>query len=223
MREIRIEGEEKIIIELEEPPKFFKFEPNKTYEVLIDLQRFPVIRKFKNKKGEEYPALVYNIKIVKENGREANSEWMQRRTDVGDYREENGERRVKPRMFSEFWQLAQIYDEFGAGIHKCIVKTRKGNRGQVLTRIIHSKDCPCLKSKSKEKSEVEEIENIQIYHPQEIAEKLKEIKEERAISIQEVVQRYNVDEETARKALEILEKEGLAVKIREDKYYISPK
>ena len=220
MKEVRIEN---VVIELEELSKFFKFEPNKTYEVEIDLQRFPVIRKFKKKNGEEYPACVYNIRILKENGKEVNSEWMLRKVGLSDYREDGNSIKVKPRIFSEFWQLAQIYYEFRSGIHKCIVKTRKGNRGQVLTRIIHSKDRPCLKSKSKEKSEGEEIENIQIYHPQEIAEKLKEIKEERAISIQEVVQRYNVDEETARKAMEILEEEGLAVKIRKDKYYISPK
>lgn len=219
MKEIRVEN---VVIELEEPPKFYKFEPNKTYEVEIDLQRFPEVRRFRKKNSKEFPACVYNIRILKENGEDVDSEWRLRRIGVGDYREDKNTLRVKPRMFSEFWQLSQIYDKFEPGIHKCIVKTRKGNRGQVLTRILHSEDCPCLKSKSKGRGG-ERTEDMQISHPKEVAEKLKETGEERAVSIQEVVRRYNVDEETARKALEILEKEGLAVKIREDKYYISPK
>ncbi|ADB57517.1 GntR family transcriptional regulator [Archaeoglobus profundus] len=221
MKKIKIEN---VMIELEEPLRFFKFEADKIYEVEIDLQRFPIIKKFRSRNGGEYPACIYNLRILRENGKEINSEWMQRRVSVGDYREDENGIRVKPRMFSEFWQLAQIYDKFRAGIHKCIVKTKGGNKGQVLTRIIHSKDCDCLKSREGEKRREERDSDIQVYHPQEIAERLKEdIKEEKAITVKEVMDRYNTNEETARKALDVLTEEGLAVKIREDKYFISPK
>ncbi len=227
MKEIKIEN---VIIELEEPPKFFKFKPRKIYEVEVDLQRFPVTRKFRNREGKEYPALVYNIRVLKENGKVANTEWMLRKIGVGDYREyqdeDRKEIRIRPRKFSEAWQLAVIYDEFGAGIHKCIVTTREGNQGQVLMRFIHSKDCECLKSKKEQEIEEEKkgSEELRIYHPQEIAENLKEeIKEERVITVKEVAEQFNIDEDVARKALEILKEQGLAVKIREDKYYLSPK
>lgn len=222
MKEIRIEN---IIIELEEPLRFFKFKANKVYEVEIDLQRFPEIRKFKNRNGNEYLACIYNLRILKENGKEINSEWLQRKIGIGDYREDENGIRIKPRMFSEFWQLARIYSEYGAGIHRCIVKTRKGNKGQILTTFIHSRDCGCLKSKeTKKEEERRESENICIYHPQEVAEKIKEeLREEKAITVKEVIEKFNTDDETARKALELLVEEGLAVKIRDDRYYISPK
>ena len=70
-REIKIEN---VIIEFEKPLKFFKFEDGKTYEVEIDLQRILTILSFKKKNGEEYKACVYNIRILKENGKEINSE-----------------------------------------------------------------------------------------------------------------------------------------------------
>ena len=220
-REVKVEN---IIIELEELPRFFKFEAGKTYEVEIDLQRFPIIGKFKNRNGEEYPACIFNLRIIKEDNETINSEWMVRRIGVGDYREDREEKRIKPRIGSELWQLVRIYLEYGAGIHRCIVKTRKGNQGQVLVRYTHSNECECLKKKKKREEKAERAEELHIHHPQEIAERIKEeIEEERAITIKEVTEKFNTDEEIARKALEILEKEGLAVKIREDKYYFTPK
>ncbi len=215
MKEIKTDD---VVIEIEELPRSLKFEADKTYEVEIDLQRFPVIKKFRRRNGKEYVACIYNIRVLKEGGKSINSEWIQRRVGIGDYREENNLIGIKPRMFSEFWQLARIYHDFGAGIHKCIVRTRKGNKGQILVKITHSNDCECLKDKE---GFQQSPENLQISHPEELAEKIKEMKKEKIATPKEIAEEFNVDEEMAGKALEFLVDEGFAVKIKENKYYIS--
>ena len=59
-KEIKIEEYDKeILIKQPTKPKLFKFREEKTYEVEVDLQRFPKIRKFKRKDGEEYWACIY--------------------------------------------------------------------------------------------------------------------------------------------------------------------
>ena len=44
---------EDVIIELEDSLRFFKYEAEKTYEVEIDLQRFPILIKFRNRRKKE--------------------------------------------------------------------------------------------------------------------------------------------------------------------------
>ena len=142
-----------ITIIIPERPKFFKFEVNKTYEVEVDLQRFPIVRKFKNRKGEEYWACVYNLRVLKVDGTPIeNPRWVPRRIPVGNADETDTGLQVVPRIGSEFYQLVSILTTYGKGVHKCIVETREGNNGQVLTRFKHSEDCECLKNKSNERS-----------------------------------------------------------------------
>lgn len=148
-----------ITIIIPERPKFFKFKANKTYEVEVDLQRFPIVRKFKNKKGEEYWACVYNLRVLKVDGTPIeNPRWVPRRVPAGNVSESENNVQIVPRIDSEFYQLLEIMTKYGAGIHRCIVETKEGNEGHVLTRFKHSEDCECLKNKSNERNEQEDQE-----------------------------------------------------------------
>lgn len=217
MKEIKIEDEKKEIIIIHPTrPKFFKFEPNKTYEVEVDLQRFPEVEKFKNKNGNEYWACIYNLRILKEDEKKINSDWMQRRIGVGNVHENNGVIIVKPRMYSEFSQLLEIRDKLGPGIHRCIVKTRAGNRGQVLAKF---RPAVSEYSKSWRRKVTKDMDNLS---PQELAEKIKKEVKEKAITIEEIAKMFKTDEKTAEKALNILVNQGDAVKIKDDKFYINP-
>lgn len=209
MNERRQEGK-KVIIMQASPSQatFFKFEANKTYEVEVDLQRFPIIRKFKTKRGNEYWACTYNIRVLKENEKDINSDWMQRRIGVGNVHENYDSVIVKPRMYSEFWQLLEIQKKFGKGIHRCIVKTKAGNRGQVITRF---------------EPEVSEYLKTQENRDraQELAERIREKVKEKAVTIKEIVETFKTDEKSAEEALKILVRQGYAVAINDNRFYIN--
>ncbi len=197
------EGDGKRIVII--APKYLRFEPNKTYIVEVDLQRFPDIRKFKNKKGEEYWACTYNIRVIKEDGKDVNSEWMQRRISVGDISENSNNIVVRPRINSEFWQLYTIKEKYGDGFHICTVTTKEGNKGQVIATFNPVKDH-------------KEIESNYTA----IAEEIKKVGKGQPVNTEKIAKHFNIDETTAKKALEILVDQGDALKVRENLFYVNP-
>lgn len=215
MNERRQKGK-KVVIMQASPSQatFFKFEANKTYEVEVDLQRFPIIRKFKTKRGKEYWACIYNIRVLKENEKDINSDWMQRRIGVGNVHENYDSVIVEPRMYSEFWQLLEIQKKFGEGIHRCIVKTKAGNKGQVITRFK-----PAVSEYLKNQGRIKN--NRSRSNPQELAERIREKVKEKAVTIKEIVETFKTDEKSVEEALKILVRQGYAVAIKDNKFYIS--
>ncbi len=227
-KSIKLRDEElgkEIQIIIPERPRFFKFEPNRTYEVEVDLQRFPELRKFKNKEGEEYWACVYNIRILKVDGEPIeNPEWVLRRISVGNVNENGGIIQIVPRLGSELYQLVNIWEKFGSGIHRCIVHTKQGDRGQVLAQFVHSDDCDCLKNKSEKKSVEENGEDgsnsVEDSDPEAVAERIKNSNEKMTTTVEGLAERLGVTKEVAEKVIQILKEQGYAVELGGGRYLI---
>ena len=214
-----------ITIIIPERPEFFKFKANKTYEVEVDLQRFPIVRKFKNKKGEEYWACVYNLRVLKVDGTPIeNPRWVPRRVPAGNVSESENNVQIVPRIGSEFHQLLEIMAKYGAGIHRCIVETREGNNEQVLTRFKHSEDCECLKNKSNERSGQEDrgrrAGSVENPDPKVLVDEIKRNREKFSTTVEGLSEKLRVSKEIAEKIIQILKEEGCAVDLGNGKYLI---